>query len=504
MSEPSYNLYFNLLPPSAFLREANKIACWAFLITLGFAILWSKGGVKDSFWQGTLADVVAIQAASLGLWFLCVLLITLSRLWRYMRAARQLSKEAYFLAYPWANLCVMSFTAFAAVICNNWGRPFSLVKVLVAEAVPFAVAAGSLAAQVPVLSDILSKLNLVHFGRELLKGLPLMLGPQYNESRQKYVTQVIEFQHLFVPLMRPGTGGEPATEESPYYSADTLDQFQRTLTCSYETGRYLGRVVSKTFKTGWTMVDVGGAEGVFTREVLSQCKTPPSTIWLVEPAEENVQSYLSMIEQTFPGVQVRTHTNFIENVVADLPEVDLVLASHSLYSVMDRDRMATAGLVHDLIRKATRGFCYLSMASKTSQSYEVKRRVLSFLNVKDRSSFGEDLRELVPKGYRCTQVYRDSLIEVTDVLKFDERLLPWVAYFCRVPPARIRPHLSYCRKVILDTALEFGKLPAAQARRYASADLVSKLGLRPDSMVLLHKELLIQVYKKNVPVLGKV
>lgn len=502
MSEPSYHLYFNLLPPSPFLREANKVACWTFLLTLGLAILWSEGVVKDSFWQGTLADIVAVQAASLGLWFFCVSLITLSRLRRYLRAARQLSREAYLLVYPWANICLMSFTAFAAVASNNWGRQFPLVKVLTFEAAPFAVAFGIVAAQIPVLSDLLSKFNLVHFSREFLKGLPLMLGPRYNEPRQQYVAEVIEFQHRFVSLLRPG-GGQPATEESEYYRADTLDQFQRTLTCSYETGRFLGGVVNRAFKTRWTMIDVGGAEGIFTREVLAQCKTLPSTIWLVEPAQENIQSYLSMMGQTYPSIQVITHTNFIENVIAELPEVDMVLASHSLYSVLDRGKGAAAGLVLDLIQKAPRGFCYLSMASRTSPSYEVKRRVLNFLSMQDRSSFGEDLRELIPKDYKHTQVYRDSLIDVTDILQSDEHLLPWIAYFCRIPPDRIRPHLRYCQKVIRDTALEFGKLPAAQSHRYSSASLSAKLGLRTNSKVLIHKELLLQVYKRNVPVLGK-
>lgn len=503
MSEPSYNLYYNLLPPSPFLREANKVACWTFIVTLGLSVLWSKGVVKDFFWQSTLADIVATQSASLGLWFLCVSLVSLSRLRRYLLSARQLSREAYLLVYPWANISLMSFTAFAAVVGGNMGRPFPLAKVLLAEAVPFAVAAGSVAAQIPLLSDLLSKFNLVHFGREFLKGLPLMLGPQSNEPPQKYVTEVIEFQHTFVPLLRPGGGYGAEVEESPYYRADTLDHFQRTLTCSYETGRFLGKVINKAFKPGWTMIDVGGAEGVFTKEVLSQCKTPPSAIWLVEPAQENIQSYLTIVGQAYPGIQVRTNTNFIENVITDLPEANLVMASHSLYSVIDRDKGAAASLILELIQKASRGFCYLSMASRTSPAYEVKRRVLGFLNVQDRSSFGEDLRGLIPKGYNYTQVYRDSLIDVTDILKSDEHLLPWIAYFCRISPDRIRPHLRYCHKVIVDTALEFGRLPAVHAQRYSPPGLATTLGLRPDSKVLLHKELLIQVYKKKVPVLGR-
>lgn len=253
------------------------------------------------------------------------------------------------------------------------------------------------------------------------------------------------------------------------------------------------------------MIDVGGAEGIFTREMLSQCKVLPATIWLVEPSEQSASSYQNLISQSYPSIQIESQVEFIENVITNMPEVDLVVASHSLYSVLDRDEEHenAANLILNLAQKA-RGFCYISMASKDSPAYDIKRRILALLKLNDVSSFGEDMKELIPRGYNRYQMYKESLINVTDILKSDEELLAWLGYFCRIDPGRLREHIGYCRRLIQSSAIEFSRLPLPTTQRYGNNNLTKKLCLNPDSLVLLHKELLVQTYKKNIPIIGKV
>lgn len=250
MNEPPYNLYFKLSPPSAFLREATKVAFWVFIWTLASAIVWSVGITPITFWQGTLADITATHATILTLWFLSITLTSFSRLRRYRKAAALLPRQVYFLIYPWANLCLMSFTIAIAITLKEWGVLIPLKKILLIEAIPFVIelAAGGFAMKVPGVSDFFERFNFVQFKKEFFRGLPLMLGPTLKEDPRKYVMTVVEFQHNFVPFIPPSARATKVVEISPYYRADILDQFQRTLSCSYETSLLLGRAVNKAFK----------------------------------------------------------------------------------------------------------------------------------------------------------------------------------------------------------------------------------------------------------------
>jgi phospholipid N-methyltransferase len=329
-------------------------------------------------------------------------------------------------------------------------------------------------------------------------GLSVMLGPTYysGSAPEQYFEEVVEFQHRYKMLWpREPPPNQDLIRTSEYVQSDTLACFQSSLSCIYETSAFLGATVCKAFQgEQWSMIDVGGAEGKFTKELLAKCTTRPRNLLVIEPSLSNVDSYKTLMTQHYPDIALRVEREFIENALDNLPKADLILASHSLYSILDHDRSLAIKVINKLVERMNpKGFMILSMASEHSNAYVVKRRVLEFLSRPEVSSFGEDILGLLPKGLGRKVVTADSFMNVTPILKSDDLLIKWLAYFCRVPEHDLKPSLGQFRTIILDNSMEFASAPQDFRRRYS--DEVKKiLNLQEDTRLLFHKEHIIQVY----------
>jgi phospholipid N-methyltransferase len=331
------------------------------------------------------------------------------------------------------------------------------------------------------------------------KGLSVMLGPSYysDDVPEQYFEEVVELQHRYTMLWPPQpVPNQELIHTTEYIQSDTLACFQSSLSCIYETSAFLGGTVSKAFQgEKWSMIDVGGAEGKFTKELLSRCSTPPQSLLLIEPSPSNVDSYKNLMAQHYPNISLKVEIDFVENTLDSLPKADLIIASHSLYSVLDHDRMLATKVIKKLAEriKPPKGFMIISMASEHSNAYVVKRRVLEFLNRPEISSFGEDVLGLLPKGWGRKVVTVDSFMNVTSILKSDDLLIKWLAYFCRVPEHDLKSSLGQFRTLILDNSMEFASAPQEFRRRY-SEEMKQRLNLQEDSRLLFHKEQIIQLY----------
>ena len=133
------------------------------------------------------------------------------------------------------------------------------------------------------------------------------------------------------------------------------------------------------------------------------------------------------------------------------------------------------------------------MASRDSYLYTIKRTVLSHLHRIDRSSYGEDLPELLPSGVAYQIETLDSLVDVTAILDEYEGLISWLAYFCRVQPAEIRPYFDIFQTLVRDTAIEIRNLPYTERSRIEHGSMIDRMQLNHNSKVIFHKEIIIYI-----------
>jgi len=293
----------------------------------------------------------------------------------------------------------------------------------------------------------------------------------------------------------PTESGNQNAVDAAYWQKDTLDVFQSTLSCVYETSEYVGGVLKNTFKdSSWTMLDIGGAEGVFTSNMLKQVPKLqlPNQVILVEKSQESSDQYKELLNGEFPQLSIRTEVKGIEDIVDTLPEANFVLASHSLYWVLDWN-IQRGSVISRLLEKVSEGLCLIILASKDSRAYELKGEVLKELGVVDRSSFGEKVLSLIPPGFEVASETRDSFMDVSSLIRNDELMMPWFAYFCRVDPVQLRPHARYLRNAMERSALRVCTLPSDLQRRVLTGGLKVNGVLTKDSRILLHKECLITV-----------
>ena len=247
------------------------------------------------------------------------------------------------------------------------------------------------------------------------------------------------------------------------------------------------------------MVDIGGGEGRFTCEMLNEIGTVPRSIHVVEPSDENVEEYCKRITTQFPSIQaVEPCRGGIEAFVDKLPTGPVYLASHSLYRVCDHDERGRSEIVRKLVQKGSAGQLLIVMASRQSQAYTVKHMVRTgVLKRGDPSTFGEDIRELIPKGYRVSWEIRDSFMDLRVPLRDGELMIAWLSYFCRIDALHLRPHIATLRKILIDATILKRQLP--QMVQSWIEGVSTRAGRTTDDAtpILFHKEVVIRVSSAN-------
>jgi len=282
---------------------------------------------------------------------------------------------------------------------------------------------------------------------------------------------------------------------SHYRNSATLSVFQNTLSCLYETSSLIGTRINQHFRgRQWTLIDVGGGEGIFTAEILARCSTLPYVLTMLDPSEENVKSYRSRISSTFDGIRnLDTFAKPVEAVVSDLPRPNLLLASHSLYAVLDQSRIRGAQVIRQLARSTIDGMAVFVMSSQDSYLYTIKRTVLAHLHRIDRSSYGEDLASMLGSDLPFQIESADSLVDVSTIVDNYEKLLSWLSYFCRVDIEELRPHYDFCNALLRDTAIEVKCLPVAERNRILGTEVTKKMNISESSKIIYHKEIVVVV-----------
>ncbi len=503
MDDRDCRLYFNLMRPSPFVREANGVAVFylAYTVVAGGVISYAASSslIRSKFIRESLVDAVVLDALLLAVWFAFVLVLSVSRIHRYRQAATNVPRKAYFLSYPWAAASFISFAVSVLLAVQRAGLGNYYVTIL-AVLIPFLVGMSSRTVQ-----NWFREFSPQTFMALSPAAWAVTLGPSMNLPADQFVRGVLDFRRLSIrQLSKDAADTRQEEARMSYIRHDTLATFQRTLSCRYETSQFVGSLIDRSDSFGgeWVLLDIGGGDGIFTSEMLKCIRKRPREIVCIDAIQDNVFAYSELLRANYPATILQTYVGKAEDAIEKLPRANLVLASHSLYSILDWDREPAERFLRTFVSKIAGGFGIVIMASKRSQAYEIKRRVLRRLSVVDRSSFGEDLlgvlNTMFSGRFSISLHVRDSFMNVSELLTDDRALISWIAYFCRVDPTDLAGDVPFVRETLRGTAIPYDSLPDTLRLQLDGSGVANRAGLNARSSILLHKECIIVVEPTQV------
>ena len=155
-------LYFDLLPPPPFLREANKVMSISCALWLILSMVWSSGILlTNDTQQGIIGDTLAVGTAATACWYLGLLITSSWKLKHYRDSAYQLPVAVYQLLWPWVALIALNLLVFCVALMNSLDPKFParvhLYKLM------FTFITAILALEIPGLKDLLPKIEPFRF-----------------------------------------------------------------------------------------------------------------------------------------------------------------------------------------------------------------------------------------------------------------------------------------------------------------------------------------------------
>ena len=315
---------------------------------------WSLGLFHRDPLQGIVGDTLILGTTLTGLWYLSLFVSSAWRLQRYKTAAHELPWQLYQLLYPWIGLLVINFTVLVTVsLAQTLNIPRfreNLYKVLLAEFAPL------IAAEIPILKNWLPKFEPIRFFGIFRKALSILLGRELGTTVEEHAKNVVEFQLEFVNYLQsdPKMIEKASPSLAPYYNSTQLSVFQNTLSCLFDTSCEIGTRIGREFTSrSWTMLDVGCGEGIFSAELLNHFQTLPQVITAIDPSDMNISAFRERIANRFPTIlNIDAAVGTVEEQIDDFPDANLVLASHSLYALLDQNRRSAGVIVPRLLSNA--------------------------------------------------------------------------------------------------------------------------------------------------------
>jgi len=481
MDDDIYKRFVTLLPPSPFIHTSVSVAGMYLVLTTLSAI----ASVKSSYlfpdlapyWRATLADITFLNSAICAVWFLLLMTIAAYRLFCYRRSAPSVSVAAYVLVYPLlaAGIFAILVGITSASSASGYGDHLGLL----ALALPLLIGMEFLG-----LQKWIKGLDPQFISNYMRPGWSVLLGRRKGASAEEHVLEVVGFQSRF---------NENASDlqKRPllhlYGRAHSFRVFQGTLSSPVQTAPFVASEIRSATEAlpSWTMTDVGCGDGSFTVELLSRLENKPTRIVCIDPERETLSEYDRIVSSRFPSITIRRYEDSVERIYRTLEYSDVILASHSLYYLLDNEADIAATVIRSLLERCTTFVGVL--ASRDSDAYKVKRGVIGHLALTDRSSFGGDLVSLLPTDTK--RLSRDSIMEISHVIEDDDLLLEWCSYFCRIDRSVLEPHISFIRTLLETASIAWDSLPAcvlADIPHVACAKY--KRRVVPSCRVLLHKE----------------
>lgn len=289
-----------------------------------------------------------------------------------------------------------------------------------------------------------------------------------------------------------------------YYNLENLKTFQNTLSCPYIDANEVAKVIPH-LNNNISILDIGGYDGLFTSNLLSNLSIKDSQIdelFLIEPLSVT-KEYTSNLTKIISNNKIKiSQCTFEEWEVNYAKKFDLILASHSLYSIFDNNTNSLEKIINKLnsiIRKPS-GEIIIILANKASRAYSYKRAVLNSVYEKTNTDtnavdFYSDLEQFVNTfNLQKKLITIDNFINVSDLLKpaeeSKESLKKWLSYFVRIPEVNDPHNLEYLQNLLDNYSSSLYELPQNIFNYYKDS---VPFNLDLESKILMHKTNVIHI-----------
>lgn len=486
MDDQLYRQYYQLRPPGSVLREANRVARIVLVLNAGLLIVRFHTPLlknPDNIYIPHMCDVIGVANAFLCLgWFVGIALVGWYRISKYRRALGTLSPKAFTATYPLLAMLVLATAVVIAWIAHAKNGVDLCVAIVSALAMVLTVDAG-------IARKYAGRFLPHSVPRLFMPGMDLMLGPSLGTNDDNYISTVLHFAD---GLVADGHNAQIQHHcEAMYSNPEVFEVFQRTLSSPEETAPFVSAMIARRIdlKQHWTLMDIGCGDGSFTQHFLSGLPTLPAKIIGLDPSQELLERFRETISAEFARVHISLRQGRVEEDASTLDRSDLLLASHSLYSILDRSREEAKEVVRKLLRR-TRMAAFV-LASRNSNAYAVKGAVYERLKLTDKLSFGSDLVEIVEDLHPEIFV-RDSFMDVTELFRDDQLLLGWYSYFCRMEVRTLEPEIGFLRNVMQHCSMPLENLPEARVSEVRKlGGMMAARASMAETRVLMHKEVVV-------------
>lgn len=285
---------------------------------------------------------------------------------------------------------------------------------------------------------------------------------------------------------------------SYYFDPVTLRTFQDTFT---EISNEPESVVKLLRRNGvldrlrgreLSLLDIGGYDGASTERLLLKLRLSFNRVHAMDPAP--VQSkYLERV-----GRHARTVTaeraGFQDYSSNPKKKFDIVLMSHSAYALVDMEGFDSATLIqHVLSHLNTQGLVIITLGSRDSTAYAVKRAILNLIYGQCEEDLNAEVVHKIGLSIAqqsgCTHVAAkvDNYIHVDPIVANPTALSQWASYFARVPLLSDKFVLENIKAIIMSHSVLSNEIPECTRN--------GKFNVHSAEWLLPHKTEIQLIYK---------
>lgn len=223
---------------------------------------------------------------------------------------------------------------------------------------------------------------------------------------------------------------------------------------------------------------------MFTSRLIESIGTPPKVLTFLDPCGETLQLYRGRLAETSKGTRLDAVQGSAERCVVNNDKHTVCLASHSLYFLTDKDSRAAQQLLHQIVERGQ--ICAVILACRGSYAYSLKRLVHEHVRLVDHSTFAEDLHGMLPRNADAFSII-DTLMDVTEILYDQQKMIEWFSYFCRIEMEVLKVHSEFLKVLLEERSVPYASIPEDLRERIDLSGFPSSRR-RPIECVLMHKE----------------
>lgn len=289
-----------------------------------------------------------------------------------------------------------------------------------------------------------------------------------------------------------------------YTNKDYITIFQDTITCQDNNEHHIFEHVTKLLKNSRVkMLDIGGGDGLFTKNLLIKTDTYNyiDELVMIDPSPWK-ETYINTLSTIISNQKIRVVNMGFESF-DETRLYNFVLASHSLYSSydtsMEQDKSRLTLKLLSLIEN--KGAVLIALASSSGMSFLFKKDALKFLYGRDIDDLcGECFKKTIPSKLEFQEIKQDDIINLTPFLEEynsgnNTKLKSWLSYFLRSDISQLSSEGFDNLVTLLESyTINFESLPEDQIRYFPSLG-GDRIHLTRSSKILMHKVVFFLISK---------